>query len=401
MNFHFRAAGALVVAVLSLPAGAADGPSAPASAASAPASAASDPCLAPTPDRAANHACAAGLARHAEAESAAGHNDAARAALARADAFSPTDLSFAMTRAALALKLSNQLTPAGITAAAKTSPDDIGLALMHAELSIATKDYPASLADIDRVIAKRPDAPLAWEMRASSNVARPDFAAARADVDHALRLDPKSAGALRLRGVLRNNSGDHAGALADFEAAHVLAPRPDDPFAIGSTQFLQRHFGDAAQTLATKAPATPEGMYWRLWRYMALARLEGVEQASGSLGPGTQPGPGVPWPGPVIDYFHGSLDASALLDDARRAQAAQDLSQVCEAHFYMAEESLLRQRDDATALLRETIAECPQNFHEYEGAAAELRAAGLSLAAPGPTRAAAAAATPPASAASR
>jgi len=400
MNFHFRAAGAFLVAALSLQAVAADAPTPPASAASATQPTASGQCLAPTSDRAANHACAAGLARQAEAESTAGHNEAALAALARADALAPTDLSYAMTRAALALKFANQLTPAGIAAAAKASPDDIGLALMHAELSVATKDYPASLADLDRVIAKRPDAPLAWEMRASSNVARPDFAAARADIDHALRLEPKSAIALRLRGVLRNNGGDHAGALADFQAAHALAPRPDDPFVIGSTQFLQRRFGDAAQTLATQAPPAPDGMYWRLWRYMALARLEGTEQASGSLGPGTQPGPGVPWPGPVVDYFHGSIDAAKLLDDARRSQAANDLSQVCEAHFYMAEESLLRQRDDATALLRKTIAECPQNFHEYEGAAAELRAAGLALAAPGPTLAAAAA-MPPASAASR
>ena len=64
--------------------------------------------------------------------------------------------------------------------------------MTHAELSIAKKDFSGALADVDRVIAKRPDAPLAWEMRATANVAKPDFPAARADVDRALRLDPKA-----------------------------------------------------------------------------------------------------------------------------------------------------------------------------------------------------------------
>ena len=387
MNVFIRAASALLASALSLQAGAADAPAAAASAASSAPSAAASTCQAPSGDRIVDHTCAVALARHAEAERAAGRNDAALAALARADLFAPDDLRFAMTRSGLVLKVANQLTPEGIDAAAKAAPDDVGLALMHAELSIAKKQFAVAVADVDRVLAQRPDAPTAWELRATANVALPDFGAARGDVDHALRLDPKSAVTLRLRGVLRNNSGDHAGALADFQAAHALAPRPEDPFVIGSTQFLQRQFGDAAATLATRAPAAPDGTYWRLWRYMALARLTGVERASGGLGPGTQPGPGEPWPGPVVDYFHGSIDTATLLSDAKRSQDAHDLSQVCEAHFYMAEDSLLHQRGDAIALFQQTLKECPINFHEYEGAMAELKAAGATSTAPVAARA--------------
>jgi tetratricopeptide (TPR) repeat protein len=346
------------------------------------------------------------LARHADGERAAGRNDAALAALARADQFAPTDLRFAMARAGLVLKLAGQLSPAGIEAASKASPGDLGVAMLHAELLLARKDFAGALAALDRVLAARPDATLAWEMRATADVARPDFDAARGDVEHALRLEPKSAVALRLRGIVRNNAGDHAGALADYQAAHALAPRPEDPFVVGSTQFLLRQYGDAAATLARRAPPAPDGTYWRLWRYMALARREGVERASGGLGPGTPPGTGVPWPGPVVDFFHGTIDAATLLDAATRSQAARNLSQVCEAHFYMAEDALLRRRGDAFGLFRQAVQECPKNFHEYEGAAAELRAAGMPLAAPGPTLAAAAASAPasavsaPASAAS-
>ena len=371
MNVSLRTAIAFAATALSLQAVAA---AAPVPAASAPLPAGK--CEAPTADRAANHACAVGLARHAEAERAAGRNDAAVAAFARADQFSPDDLRFAMSHAALALKVSNQLTPAGIDAAAKAAPDDVGLAMTQAELAISKKDFAGALADLDRVLARRPDALLAWEMRGTANVARPDFPAARADVDHALRLDPRSPAALRLRGILRDNTGDYAGALADYQAAHALAPRPDDPFVIGSTQFLQHQFGDAAATLATRTPPAPDGTYWRLWRYMALARLTGIERASGALGPGTPPGGSAPWPGPVVDFFHGTIDAATLLEHARRSQEAQDLSQVCEATFYMAEDALLRQHGDFFGLFRQAVKDCPINFHEYEGAMAELRAAG-------------------------
>jgi tetratricopeptide (TPR) repeat protein len=381
MNVSLRAAAALIAASLSLHAAAADA-AAPAASAAASAPPLAARCQAPTTDRAANHACAVGFARQSDAERKAGRNDAALAEFARADRFSPEDLRFAMARAALALKLANQLSPAGIEAAARAAPGDVGLAMTHAELSIAKKDFAGALADVDRVIATRPDAPLAWEMRGSVNVARPDFAAARADVEQALRLEPKSPVTLRLRGILRNNIGDYAGALADYQAAHALAPRPDDPFVIGSTQFLQRQFGDAAASLARRPPAAPEGTYWRLWRYLALARLTGIERASGSLGPGTPPGKGSVWPGPVVDFFHGSIDAATLLDAATRSQEAQNLSQVCEARFYMAEDALLRQRGDFVGGFRQAAAACPINFHEYEGAAAELRAMGIAAAPP-------------------
>jgi len=384
MPVLLRVASAVLATALSLSAGAAEPASAP-----SPGLA----CFAPGPDRAANRACATGIAQGAEAERVAGHNDAALAAFARADQFFPDDLRFAMARAGLALKLANQLSPAGIEAAAKASPEDIGLMMLHAELAAGRKDYVTALADVDRVIARRPTSPMAWETRASINAARPDFAAARGDVDKAMSLDPKSPPALRLRGVLRSNEGDYTGALADYEAAHALAPRPDDPFIIGSTQFLNRQFGDAADTLARAAPPAPSGTYWLLWRYMALARLTGVERASGSLGPGAAPGASVPWPVPVIDFFHGNIDAATMLDFAAKSQAAKDLSQVCEAHFYMAEDALLRRRDDAIALFREAARECPANFHEYEGAVAELKAAGVPLTAPGPTLAAASAAS--------
>ena len=392
MNVSFRVATALLALSSTLTAGAAGAPVA-ASAASAASAPAAARCVAPIADRTANRACAVALARQADVDRAGGRNDAALAALARADLFAPEDLRFTTARAGLKLKLANQLTPAGIDTAAKAAPDDVGLAMMHAELSAARKDWPAALADVDRVLARRPEAAQAWEMRASTNLARPDFDAARADVDQALKLDPKSPVVLRLRGVLRNNHGDYAGALADYEAAHALAPRPDDPFVIGSTQFLQRRFGDAAASLARRPPPAPEGTYWRLWRYLALARLDGIERASGALGPGTPPGVGVPWPGPVVDFLHATISADALLAEAKKAQAARDLSQVCEAHFYMAEDALLRRRGDHVALFRQAVQECPINFHEYEGAAAELRGAGVPLTAPGPTVAAAAAAS--------
>jgi lipoprotein NlpI len=401
MTGLLRTAAALLAGVLALPALAAEAapPPAPPASAVAALEAMLARCTAPGPDRAANRACANALARHAELERAAGRNDAALAGLARADAFAPQELRYSMARAALSLKIANKLTPEGITAAAQAAPDDIGFALMHAELAASRKDYAGTAADASRALAQRPDGLLALEMRATANVAREQFDAARGDVDRALQLEPRSGAALRLRGILRNNAGDYDGALADYQLAHALSPRPDDPFVIGSTQFLARRWDEAAASLARRAPPPPEGLYWRIWRYLAIARQDGVERASGALGPGTPPGPGLPWPGPVIDYFHGSIDAARLLADAKSGESANNLSQVCEAHFYMAEDALLRQRRDALALFQQAYKECPRNFHEYEGAQAELRAANAlpvaaaAAAAPGPTASAPAATT--------
>jgi hypothetical protein len=105
----------------------------------------------------------------------------------------------------------------------------------------------------------------------------------------------------------------------------------------------------------------------------------------------------------VIDYLRGSISEAALLADAKRSQDTRDLSQVCEAHFYLGEDALLRQRSDAVEQFRAAARECPANFHEYEGATAELRAMGMPLVQPGPTLEAARAAAAPAasSAASR
>jgi hypothetical protein len=100
MNPFFRMASALFAMALWLQAGAAD---VPAASPPMPPSSAPGQCLAPTTDRTANHACAVGLARQAETERAAGRNDAALAALTRADQFSPEDPRFAMARATLAV----------------------------------------------------------------------------------------------------------------------------------------------------------------------------------------------------------------------------------------------------------------------------------------------------------
>jgi lipoprotein NlpI len=362
----------------------------PAAAASAPLAAASAPspaCAAPGPDRAANLQCALAFARQSDAERAANHEAASLALLARADQFAPDDVRFATTRAGIELKARNQLSPAGIEAAAQAAPGDVGLAMMHAELSLVQKKFAAAVADADRVIAARPNAVGGYQVRATAHVAANAFEAARPDVARGLELDPKSADLLRLRAILRNGDGEHAGALADYRLASRLQPKPDDPFLIGATQFQLRQFRDSADTLARRPPPNAEGTYWTLWRYLALARALGPLQASGSLGPASPAGATPAWPGPVIDYYLGHLDGAALLAAAKAAQARDDQSQVCEAHFYMGEDALLRRRGDAAALLNLALKECPRNFHEHEGAQTELRTIAASTASPAPSAA--------------
>lgn len=383
---------ALIAALLSLPTLAADAPAPAASApaalpAPAPASAAEAGiparCLVPGPDRNVNLACAQGYARRSEAEHRAGRDDAALAALGKADAFAPDDLRAATNRAGLGLSRQGPLTPQRLQDALKAAPDDVGVAMLHGAMSLETKKFDDAIADASHVIALRPGAAAAWELRATARFAKNEIAPATSDVSRALELDPKAADALRLRSSLVTLGGDYAGALADLERARRLQPRAQDPFMIGGTQFLDRQFEASAASMAVPTPPAPDGLYWLLWRYLALARRGGLEPARGSLGPGSPPGVPVPWPSPVIDFYLGRIDGAALLDAARTAQTASDQSQVCEAHFYLGEDALLRfRRDDAQALFRTALAECPQNFHEYAGAQAELKAMSPQAAAP-------------------
>ncbi len=350
----------------------------PASAGS-PASAASIPaaprCDKPGANRAANLVCALGFVRHSEAEHGAGHDDRAVADLAKADEFEPNDLRFAIAHAGMRLSTKGQASPERLRDALRETPDDVGLNMLHGEASLADHKYDDAIADATHAIALRPGAHAAYELRGTARFAKGDTDGANADVAQALTLAPKAPDALRLRASVTSVSGHYDDALADLQAAHRLEPRADDPFLIGGTQFLARRFRASAESLAKSSGNVGDGAYWLLWRYMALARDIGPEAARGSLGPGSIAGYTSPWPMSVIDFYLGRIDAEKVLADARAAQAGDDQSQVCEAHFYLGEEALLHfRREEALNLFRATLAECPTAFHEYVGAKAELDA---------------------------
>ncbi len=348
---------------------------APAASASAPRGGIPPQCLAPGADKRVNLACALGYLRHATAERAAGHTDIALSDLAKADQFEPNDLRFAVAHAGLRLAAKAPASPERLKQALRDTPDDVGVNMLHGEMSLASRKFDDAIADAGRVIAQRPDAHGGYELRGTARFAKSDVDGATADVTQALRLSPRSPDALRLRASITTVSGRYDDALADLQLAHRIEPRADDPFLIGGTQFLARQFTSSAASLAKPSAGAGDGAYWLLWRYMALARAEGPEPARGSLGPGSIPGYTAPWPMPVIDFYLGRLDGDKLLEAARAAQANDDQSQVCEAHFYLGEDALLRfRRAEALDLFRMTIAECPPAFHEYVGAQAELKA---------------------------
>ena len=372
MTLALRLLGLLIAALLPFAASAADEPAPAAAAASGiPAR-----CAEPGTDRAVNAMCARGYVRHSEAAHAAGHDDVASSDLAKADQFAPDDLRIAVARAVLRLSRQGPGSPERLRQALRDTPDDIGVNVLHAQMSLSGRKYDDAIADAGHVIALRPGAAAAYELRATARFAKSDIDGATADVNKALELAPKSPDGLRLRASVTTVSGRYADALADLELAHRLEPRADDPFLIGGTQFLARQFRSSAASLAKPSGDAGDGSYWLLWRYMALARADGTEVARGVLGPGSIAGYPAPWPTPVIDFYLGRTDSAQMLAAARAAQAGDDQSQVCEAHFYLGEDALLHfRRDEALDLFRKTIKECPAAFHEYVGAQAELAAA--------------------------
>ena len=174
--------------------------------------------------------CARGYVRHSEAAHAAGHDDVASSDLAKADQFAPDDLRIAVARAVLRLSRQGPGSPERLRQALRDTPDDIGVNVLHAQMSLSGRKYDDAIADASHVIALRPGAAAAYELRATARFAKSDIDGATADVNKALELAPKSPDGLRLRASVTTVSGRYADALADLELAHRLEPRADDPF---------------------------------------------------------------------------------------------------------------------------------------------------------------------------
>ncbi|MBI4422206.1 MAG: hypothetical protein HY554_00670 [Elusimicrobia bacterium] len=119
-------------------------------------------------------------------------------------------------------------TPPAAAAASGGRPRDAGDAralVREAAQKLKLGDLDATLATLDRAIAKDPRSAEAYAQRAEARLERKDAAGAVADADRARGLGLAATAALDLRSRARLAGGDFAAAKADAEAALGLDPR--------------------------------------------------------------------------------------------------------------------------------------------------------------------------------
>jgi lipoprotein NlpI len=161
-------------------------------------------------------------------------------------------------------------------------------------------------------------------------------------------------------------------ALEDFTAAlKVDAKLASAQLGRGQVNFAQGRYNLAALDLEQAQRLEPDA-YATIWLYLARAR-DGKD-GNAELATNVKALKGDKWPMPVIGLLSGKLTVEAATAKARDANAKTELSQQCEANFYIGE-WLLTKKDlkQASARLQQAVAKCPKTFVEYVTAAAEAK----------------------------
>lgn len=202
-------------------------------------------------------------------------------------------------------------------------------------------DFDRAIADYGEAIKRDPRLVAAYNDRGSAYRLKGDIEHAVADYDQAAELDPKSAATYHRRGYVHYLAGDMPKALADLTQASALDP------------------GDAYLALLLEIVGRRSGLPGRL------------KELSGKLDMTS-------WPAPVIRLYLGQLTAPAVLAAAADRDPQTARSRICEANFYTGELALLSGRKEAAARLFSAAAmDCPLSVSEWESAAAELKAMGV------------------------
>jgi len=241
-------------------------------------------------------------------------------------------------------------------------------------------DFDKAMADLDQSIRLYPKDTDAYHDRGNAHNDRGEYDAAIADFDQALRLDPKSAWSFKDRGAAWGYKGDYGRALADVNEAIRLNSRFGEAYySRGQLEFYEGQFDraasdlDAVLTLAGDDNWLKDNLtYVVLWAY--LSRSHSGAEGKVKLAAQIQGLSLDKWPGPVINFYLGKLDAQAVLAETAKADADDQVQQKCEANFYIGEDYLLR-KDIAQArrFLGTARDICPPVFIEFHGAEAEMK----------------------------
>ena len=222
--------------------------------------------------------------------------------------------------------------------------------------------YPEAMIAIGQAITLSPEHAGYRFNRALTRSEIGDFAGALADLDRSIQLRPTFAPAWTERGAVKALMG-----MADAKDDWVRSLQLDSTyiwarFYNGLHAVAHGNFAEAITELdaVVQREQLPAAHLWR-W----------VAHASAGRQPPQLPTAGIEWPGPIVAYLRGELDANALVRRASEMRLPLDDRRLASAHFFIAQK--LNATGDVRGAARELarVLEVRAPRHA-EGVAADL-----------------------------
>ena len=237
-------------------------------------------------------------------------------------------------------------------------------------------NHDRAIDDYNEAIRINPKYASAFNNRGNAHRRKGNNDRAIQDYDEAIRINPQNYRAFSNRGNAHKHRQNYERAIEDYDQAIRLNPRYASAFrGRGIAKFFQERPDAAVSDFSKAAEFQPANHYHVLWLFLAEARAghdapAKLQTRSSRLNLDN-------WPGPIMNFYLGTIDESALYAAAQSSDPMTAREQVCEANFYTAEVKLIHNAvAEALPLLRAAVRECPPNFIEFQAATAELKRLG-------------------------
>jgi tetratricopeptide (TPR) repeat protein len=242
----------------------------------------------------------------------------------------------------------------------------------HAYMNLGQDDK--AIADETQAIALDPkDIEAHWLRAYAWRFRKKEPAKAIADYTEALKIDPRDSSARTSRADTYEDMGRYAEAAADYDAWIQQNPRgPFGYWARGRLNLVLGKANAAAADLAKAVSLKPSDAYDVLWLHLARNK-EGAGDAAELQANAAKANRAI-WPGPLLDYLTGKIDAAAVMAKANQGEGKAKATQLCEANLVLGQDDLAKgRRAEGLQKLQAAERVCDGGSREAKLVRAELR----------------------------
>ena len=238
-------------------------------------------------------------------------------------------------------------------------------------------DVDAALATATKAIEAAPKQPGGYQLRARIHSAERHYAKAVADFSEMIRLDPKGAEAYYWRGRENFKAGNIDASVADFDKYVELRPKAESrQWERGISDYYAKKFKKGAKQFELYQTYHDNDVENSTWRYLCMARTEGVEAARKVMLP-IENDRRVPMM-KIFDLYRGKARPQDVLAAARAGEPSKEQlhRRLFYAHLYL---GLYYEVDGKAELAKKHITLAADKFmiEHYMGDVARIHAAML------------------------